>query len=68
VLPEVLPEVLPDRHTGRKAENLASTVPGVTNPDIAAQLYPSGQTIKIHITRIFAKTGSADRAAAVGLL
>ncbi len=38
---------------------------GMTNPDIAASLYLSAHTIKSHINRIFAKTGSADRAAAI---
>ena len=37
----------------------------MTNPDIVARLYLSAHTIKSHINRIFAKTGSADRAAAV---
>ncbi len=39
--------------------------PGKTNPDIAAELYLSAHTVKSHINRIFAKTGSADRAAAI---
>ena len=38
---------------------------GMTNPDIAAELFLSAHTIKSHINRIFAKTGSADRAAAI---
>ncbi len=38
---------------------------GMTNPDIAAALYLSARTTKSHINRIFAKTGSADRAAAI---
>jgi Bacterial regulatory proteins, luxR family len=33
---------------------------------IAAQLFVSNHTIKTHISRIFAKTGSRDRAAAIG--
>jgi len=37
---------------------------GMTNPEIAARLYLSTHTIKSHVNRIFAKTGSADRAAA----
>jgi DNA-binding NarL/FixJ family response regulator len=61
----VLPEVLPDGLTRREAEILAMMAHGMTNPDIAAQLYLSSHTIKSHINRIFAKTGSADRAAAV---
>jgi DNA-binding NarL/FixJ family response regulator len=61
----ILPEVLPDGLTRREAEILAMMARGMTNPDIAAQLYLSSHTIKSHINRIFAKTGSADRAAAV---
>ena len=63
--PPALPEVLPDGLTRREAEILAMMARGMTNPDIAAQLYLSAHTIKSHINRIFAKTGSADRAAAV---
>jgi ATP/maltotriose-dependent transcriptional regulator MalT len=39
---------------------------GLTNSEIAAQLFLSNHTIKTHINRIFAKTGSRDRAAAIG--
>ena len=31
---------------------------GMTNPDIAAELFLSAHTVKSHINRIFAKTGS----------
>ena len=57
--------MLPDGLTRREAEILAMMARGMTNPDIAAQLYLSAHTIKSHVNRIFAKTGSADRAAAV---
>lgn len=36
----------------------------MANPDIAGMLYLSGATVKSHINRIFAKTGSPDRIAA----
>jgi DNA-binding NarL/FixJ family response regulator len=39
---------------------------GLTNPEIAAKLYLGNHTIKTHINRIFAKTGSWGRAAAIG--
>ena len=39
---------------------------GLTNSEIAAQLFLSNHPIKTHINRIFAKTGSRDRAAAIG--
>jgi DNA-binding NarL/FixJ family response regulator len=55
----------PDGLTQREAEILSMIARGMTNPDIAAELYVSAQTIKSHINRIFAKTGSANRAAAI---
>jgi DNA-binding NarL/FixJ family response regulator len=59
-----LPEKLPDGLTQREAEILSMIAGGMTNPDIAAELFLSAHTVKSHINRIFAKTGSADRAAA----
>ncbi|HEV3171782.1 MAG TPA: response regulator transcription factor [Actinocrinis sp.] len=56
---------LPDGLTQREAEILALIAQGLTNPEIAGRLYLSGHTIKTHINRIFAKTGSRDRAAAI---
>ena len=55
-----------DGLTQREAEILALIARGMTNPEIAAQLFLSNHTIKTHIGRIFAKTGSRDRAAAIG--
>jgi DNA-binding NarL/FixJ family response regulator len=59
------PEKLPDGLTQREAEILGMIARGMINPDIAAELFLSAHTIKSHINRIFAKTGSADRAAAI---
>jgi DNA-binding NarL/FixJ family response regulator len=56
----------PDGLTQREAEILGMIARGMTNPEIAAQLFLSSHTIKTHISRIFAKTGSRDRAAAIG--
>jgi DNA-binding NarL/FixJ family response regulator len=56
----------PDGLTQREVEILALIAQGKTNPEIAAQLFLSSHTIKTHINRIFAKTGSRDRAAAIG--
>jgi DNA-binding NarL/FixJ family response regulator len=56
----------PDGLTQRELEILSLIARGLTNPEIAAQLYLSNHTIKTHISRIFAKTGSRDRAAAIG--
>ena len=57
---------LPDGLTQREAEILRLITKGLTNPEIAARLFLSGHTIKTHINRIFAKTGSRDRVAAIG--
>jgi DNA-binding NarL/FixJ family response regulator len=56
----------PDGLTQRELEILRLIARGLTNPEIAAELYLSNHTIKTHISRIFAKTGSRDRAAAIG--
>jgi DNA-binding NarL/FixJ family response regulator len=56
----------PDGLTQREAEILGMIARGMTNPEIAAQLFLSSHTVKTHISRIFAKTGSRDRAAAIG--
>jgi DNA-binding NarL/FixJ family response regulator len=56
----------PDGLTQREVEILTLIARGHTNPEIAAQLFLSNHTIKTHINRIFAKTGSRDRAAAIG--
>jgi DNA-binding NarL/FixJ family response regulator len=56
----------PDGLTQREAEILALIARGLTNSEIAAQLFLSNHTVKTHISRIFAKTGSRDRAAAIG--
>ncbi|MGH3191650.1 MAG: response regulator transcription factor [Streptosporangiaceae bacterium] len=63
--PRSLPRDLPDGLTRREAEILAMLARGMTNPDIAAELFLSSNTVKSHVNRIFAKTGSADRAAAM---
>ena len=55
---------LPDGLTAREAEILALIARGMTNPEIAEALVLSNHTVKSHINRIFAKTGSRDRAAA----
>jgi len=60
-----LPELLPDGLTKREGEILALMARGRTNPEIAATLYLSPHTVKSHINRIFAKTGSPDRATAL---
>jgi DNA-binding NarL/FixJ family response regulator len=56
---------LPDGLTPREAEILHLIAQGMTNPEIAGALVVSSHTVKTHINRIFAKTDSRDRAAAV---
>jgi DNA-binding NarL/FixJ family response regulator len=56
----------PDGLTQREVEILSLIARGLTNPEIAEQLFLSSHTVKTHINRIFAKTGSRDRAAAIG--
>ncbi len=58
------PAELPDGLTRREAEILGMIGRGLTNGEIAAQLFLSGHTVKTHINRIFTKTGSRDRMAA----
>jgi DNA-binding NarL/FixJ family response regulator len=60
------PPAPPDGLTQREVEILGLIARGLTNPEIAAQLFLSNHTIKTHINRIFAKTGSRDRVAAIG--
>jgi DNA-binding NarL/FixJ family response regulator len=55
----------PDGLTQREVEILGLIALGLTNPEIAGRLYLSNHTIKTHINRIFAKTGSRDRTAAI---
>jgi DNA-binding NarL/FixJ family response regulator len=59
------PPPLPDDLTAREAEVLRLVAGGLSNPQIAGQLYVSQATVKSHINHIFAKTGARDRAQAV---
>lgn len=58
-------EPLPDGLTARESEILGLAAQGLTNPEIAQTLVLSRHTVKTHINRIFTKTGSRDRAAAI---
>jgi len=55
----------PDGLTQREVEILSLIAQGLTNGEIADRLFLSNHTIKTHINRIFAKTGSRDRVAAI---
>ena len=63
--PPERPSEPPDGLTHREVEILALIARGLTNPEIAEQLFLSSHTVKTHINRIFAKTGSRDRVAAI---
>jgi DNA-binding NarL/FixJ family response regulator len=56
---------LPDGLTRRELEVLALIGEGLSNREIASQLFLTEATVKTHVNRIFAKTGSRDRAQAV---
>lgn len=56
---------LPDGLTAREAEVLTHLARGLSNRDIAGTLFISEPTVKTHVNRIYAKTGSRDRAQAV---
>jgi DNA-binding NarL/FixJ family response regulator len=59
------PAAPPDGLTTRELEVLRLIASGLSNREIAGQLYVSEATVKSHINRIFAKTGVRDRAQAV---
>lgn len=58
------PTSLPDGLTDREAEVLTLIANGHSNTEIAGRLYVAETTVKTHVNRIFAKTGSRDRAQA----
>ncbi len=60
------PATLPDGLTEREAEVLGLMAQGCSNSEIARRLFVSEATVKTHVNHIFAKTGSRDRAQAVG--
>jgi DNA-binding NarL/FixJ family response regulator len=56
---------LPDGLTEREAEVLRLIAAGRSNAEIGRDLFVSEATVKTHVNRIFAKTGSRDRSQAV---
>ncbi|MYR39164.1 response regulator [Streptomyces sp. SID4944] len=53
--------------SAREREVLVLVARGTTNREIAAELFISEATVKTHLTHIFAKLGTKDRAAAVAV-
>jgi DNA-binding NarL/FixJ family response regulator len=59
------PVALPGGLTSREGEVLVLIAQGLNNSEIAAALFLSANTVKTHVNRVFAKTGSKTRAQAV---
>jgi DNA-binding NarL/FixJ family response regulator len=63
--PAAQPDHDPDELTPRESDVLRLIAQGKSNREIARALYVSEATVKTHVNRIFAKTGSRDRTQAV---
>jgi NarL family two-component system response regulator LiaR len=60
---------LPPGHdlTSREREVLALMAQGITNPQIATELFVSRSTVKFHVSSILSKLGAASRTEAVAM-
>jgi DNA-binding NarL/FixJ family response regulator len=59
------PATLPDDLTPREAEVLSLIARGLSNREIATELFVSEATVKTHINHVFSKIDARDRAQAV---
>jgi DNA-binding NarL/FixJ family response regulator len=64
-VPAAPPAELPDGLTSREGDVLVLIAQGLSNSEIAATLFLSANTVKTHVNRVFAKTGSKTRAQAI---
>lgn len=62
---QVRAETTASQLSGRETEVLSRIARGLSNPDIARELFITEATVKSHVTRIFAKLSVTDRTAAV---
>jgi DNA-binding NarL/FixJ family response regulator len=60
-----VPGELPDGLTAREGEVLKLLAAGLSNGEIANELFISEHTVKTHINHVFSKTRSRDRAQAI---
>jgi DNA-binding NarL/FixJ family response regulator len=63
--PAPVAEPSADELTPRESEVLRLIAAGKSNREIARALFVSEATVKTHVNRIFAKTGSRDRGQAM---
>ena len=63
--PASQPDHDPDELTPRESDVLRLIAEGKSNREIARVLFVSEATVKTHVNRIFAKTGSRDRSQAI---